>query len=89
MKLLYFLERGPGPCVLQNEMVGAIERQFKDRLEVERIDCKENQEIVKKYNIREIPSIIIEDGGKEVARFSGLTQEIFMRRAIERSLADF
>ena len=85
MKLIFFYENKPGPSVLQNEMIDNVEREFKNKIQVERIDAEKNQDLFKKYSIKEIPSIIIEDGGKQIARFSRLTQELFIKRAIERN----
>ena len=85
MKLIYFYEKKPGPCVLQNGIISNIENDFDEKLEVEKINSEENESSVKKYNIREIPTVIIEHEGKEIARFSGLAQELFIRRAIARN----
>ncbi|OGI15711.1 hypothetical protein A3K63_04775 [Candidatus Micrarchaeota archaeon RBG_16_49_10] len=86
MKLLYFFSKNPGTSVLQSIIVDNIEKAFKDKLDVERVEFKDNAEVFKKRKIKEIPSVVLEKDGKEVARFSGLAQEIFLRRAIERNL---
>lgn len=84
MKLIYFYEKGPGPCVLQNIIIDNIEKESGDSLEIQRV-TKEDKELAEKYKIKEIPSIIIENDTGEVARFSGLTQELFLKRAIEKN----
>jgi thioredoxin 1 len=86
MRLLYFYERRPGPCMLQNLIVDNVEKGLKGKLDVQRLDAEANKDLMGKYGIREIPSIVMEKDGKEVTRFSGLTQETFLRRAIERNL---
>jgi thioredoxin 1 len=86
MKILYFYSKNPGTSVLQKVIVDNIEKDSKGKLEVKRIEFETDGSLFKKYGIKEIPSIIIEKDGKEVTRFSGLTQETFLRRAIERNL---
>jgi thioredoxin-like negative regulator of GroEL len=85
MRLIYFFSKRPGPCVLQNVIVDNIQKIFRD-LEIQRVDFDSEKEIAKKYNIPEAPSIILEKGGRELTRFLGLTQETFLKRAIENNL---
>jgi len=86
LTLVYFYNDLSGPCKLQESLINNIEFKFRSKLEVKKINVDENKQLAEKYNIKELPTIIIESNGNEEQRFSGLTQELFLRRAIESFL---
>lgn len=71
-----------GSSTLQNSIIKEIESDFK-KIEFIKI-IGSNTELLEKYGIKEIPSIVIEIDGKVKEKFSGLTQELFLRRAIDK-----
>lgn len=73
---------------IQIQLIKDLERIFKERITFQSINAEENEEEVKKYGIKEFPSIVIECNGEERERFNGLTQELFLRKAIERALRE-
>ncbi len=83
---MLFFYTNDGPSKIQEEFVKNIEILFKGKVEVKRINIENDKEIVKKYNVTEAPTIIIEKNGKVTDRFVGFTQELFLKRALERSL---
>ncbi|MBU5690284.1 MAG: thioredoxin domain-containing protein [Candidatus Aenigmatarchaeota archaeon] len=83
IKVLCFIDE-QGPSQLQNSIIEEMRKDLKN-IDFKIINSKEDGESVKKYNIKEYPSIIIEDG-KNQMKFSGLTQQIFLERAIDKLL---
>ena len=77
-----------GTSDLQISLLKTVENRFKRRVEFEYLNAGDNQSQVSKYNIKTIPTIIIECNGKEKERFVGLTQELFLRKAIEKTLGE-
>lgn len=59
MRILKFYTKSCGQCKVVTNMLDNAGIQH------EAIDCEENEELVKKYNIMHVPSVIIEseDGG--------------------------
>ena len=64
-----------GPCQKQEPILESVEEDNKD-VSVERIDIDEDVVTANEYNVRSIPTIIIEDeDGNIVDDFVGLTQQ--------------
>jgi len=82
MKVLCFLD-DTGVSEIQVSIIKELQKKYK-KIEFSLIDGKNDGELNRKYNIKELPSIIIEDEGIVKARFSGLTQKIFLERALEQ-----
>jgi len=83
-----FLSEDYGVCNIQVPLVKDLEKRFRGRVEFEYLSAKENESLVSKYKIKDYPTIIIECDGKEKERFVGLTQQLFLRRAIEKVLSE-
>ena len=79
---------GDGTSDIQISFLKELENIFKGRVEFEHLNAKENESQVLKYKVRELPTIIIECNGKEKERFVGLTQQLFLRKAIENALSE-
>ena len=77
-----------GTSDIQISLLKELENTFRGRVEFEYLNVKENESQVSKYKIRELPTIIIECEGKERERFVGLTQQLFLKKAIEKALSE-
>ena len=77
-----------GPCKTQAPIVEELEEALGDRLSVEKIDVDENQDIANEYQVRSIPTIVIEgEDGAVVEKFIGVTQREELESAIEQAEA--
>jgi thiol-disulfide isomerase/thioredoxin len=83
-----FLSYDCGVCNIQIPLIKDLEDRFRGRVEFEYLNAEDNQDQVSKYKLRDYPTIIIECDGKERERFVGLTQQLFLKRAIEKTLRD-
>ncbi|MBS3052288.1 MAG: thioredoxin family protein [Candidatus Aenigmarchaeota archaeon] len=83
--VIYFFSNNSGACKIQNELMSNLEKNFKE-VNFKRIDVDADNATKIKYQISETPSIVLENDGKVKEKFSGLTQELFLRRAIEKNL---
>jgi len=77
-----------GECNIQIPLIKDMENLFLHKVLFEHIDADKCPKDVKKYRVKDFPTIIIECDGKERERFIGLTQQRFLRRAIERTLSE-
>jgi len=77
-----------GTSDLQVSLLKELEPRFRGRVEFEYLNAKENESQVSKYKIRELPTIIIECDGREKERFTGLTQQRFLKKAIDKVLSE-
>jgi thioredoxin-like negative regulator of GroEL len=73
---------------MQVSFLKEIENIFRGRVEFEYLNANENESQASKYRIKEIPTIIIEFDGKERERFVGLTQQLFLKKAIQKNLSE-
>jgi len=71
-----------GPCKTQDPILEEVEAEFGERVEFEKIDVDENQDVANEYQVRSIPTVVVENDDGVVERFVGVTQ----REAIESAL---
>ena len=84
--MLFFYADVEGPSRIQEEFVKNIEILFKRKVEIKRLDIEKNRKAVEDYDVTEVPTIIIEKNGEVTDRFVGFTQELFLKRALEKNL---
>lgn len=68
MQLLKFYADWCGPCKEQSRIL----EDF-DSIPVKEIDIEEEGDLANKYNVRSIPTLILEDEGEIVENFVGIT----------------
>jgi len=71
-----------GPCKTQDPILEEIVEDWGDRVQFEKIDVDENQDVANEYQVRSIPTVVVENDDGVVERFVGVTQ----REAIESAL---
>jgi thioredoxin 1 len=71
MKILYFSAAWCGPC----RTLAPIMESISDKIEYEKIDVDQNQDLSVKYNVRSIPTLVlVDDAGNELRRLTGAKQ---------------
>ena len=72
-QILYFTATWCGPCKVLKPKIQAMQNQ----LPITILDVDTNADAVGKYSIRNVPTIIVTNGGNEVGRLIGnnITQE--------------
>ncbi|OGE08186.1 thioredoxin [Candidatus Curtissbacteria bacterium RIFCSPLOWO2_01_FULL_42_26] len=75
IKVLDFWAEWCGPCKFMEPMIEELEKEFKGKVEFEKINVDENQELTAKHGVMSIPTYIIEKDGQEVERIIGATQK--------------
>ena len=74
-----------GPCRVLAPMINEVKKQFTN-VKFEEYDIDEYTEQVEKYNIRSVPTVIIEKNGLETERFVGLSSKIAYVNAINEAV---
>ncbi len=75
-----------GPCKSQEQILEELEAEY-DGVEFERIDVDERQEIANEYQVRSLPTLIVENDDGIVDRFVGVTQASDLADAFEKARA--
>ena len=83
LKLLDFWAVWCGPCKIMDPIIDELEKEFKDKLEVERINVDEKNDVAQQYGVMRIPTYIIMKDGKEVSRKVGLTSKADMLKLLQ------
>jgi thioredoxin 1 len=74
-----------GPCKTQDPIVDELEEEWDERVEFEKIDVDEEQDTANEYQVRSIPTIVIENEDGIVERFVGVTQKEKLEAAFEKA----
>ncbi|AWB26793.1 thioredoxin family protein [Halococcoides cellulosivorans] len=85
VRLLDFYADWCGPCKTQEPIVEDLESEYAD-LAVERIDVDEAQDRANEYQVRSLPTLIVETDEEIVDRFIGVTQAEDLASAIEDAI---
>lgn len=76
-----------GPCKMMMPTIEKLAQEFNvpdSTVTIEKVNADDNPELVKKYEIRGIPTLIFEKDGEVVARFVGVKQEKEIREEIQK-----
>lgn len=72
-----------GPCKTQDDILEDIEAERASEFEWERINVDEEQELANDYQVRSLPTLIVENDEGVVERFIGVTQREDIENALD------
>ena len=73
-----------GPCKTQDAILEEIETDWEGAFTIEKVDVDQEQETANEYQVRSLPTLIVENEEGIVDRFVGVTQ----REDIEEALTE-
>ncbi|MBN1418037.1 MAG: thioredoxin [Planctomycetes bacterium] len=76
------------PCRVQGPIVDKLATDFAERATVGKLDVDANPEIPTKFKLMYIPTLILFRHGREVKRFTGLTQAATLASELEEALME-
>jgi len=79
-----FFSVNDGVCQVQRDIIKELKSVFGMVIDFQEIDIRNNKEMKEKYKITSTPTIIISCREEEKERFVGLTQELFLKKAIQK-----
>ncbi|MCD6226469.1 MAG: thioredoxin family protein [Candidatus Aenigmarchaeota archaeon] len=79
-----FFSVNDGVCQVQRDIIKELKSIFGMMIDFQEIDIRNNKEMKEKYKITSTPTIIISCREEEKERFVGLTQELFLKKAIQK-----
>ena len=75
-----------GPCKTQDPILEDVEADW-EAVEFEKVNVDEEQEIANEYQVRSLPTLVVENDEGVVERFIGVTQREDIETALERASA--
>ncbi|WP_254821248.1 MULTISPECIES: thioredoxin family protein [Haloglomus] len=74
-----------GPCKTQDPILDELKEDWGDRFDLEKVNVDEEQDVANEYQVRSLPTLIIENDDGIVERFVGVTQRDDIEDALERA----
>ncbi|MBI2326848.1 thioredoxin [Candidatus Curtissbacteria bacterium] len=75
LKLLDFWAEWCAPCKFMEPIMDELEKELTGKVQIEKINVDENQELTAKYGVMSIPTYIIIKDDKELERIIGATSK--------------
>ena len=75
-----------GPCKTQDPILNELEADYED-VEFAKVDVDEQQDVANQYQVRSLPTLVIENDDGIVDRFVGVTQREDLEAALEEASA--
>jgi len=85
VRLLDFHADWCGPCKTQDPILEELLEDWEDSVELEKIDVDENQDVANEYQVRSLPTVVVENDDGIVDRFVGVTQREQIEAAIKKA----
>jgi thioredoxin 1 len=74
-----------GPCKTQDPILEDLEAEYGDTVEFEKVNVDEEQDVANEYQVRSLPTLIVENDDGIVDRFVGVTQADDLESALEKA----
>jgi len=74
-----------GPCKTQDPILEELEEDYGDEVEFEKLNVDEEQDVANEYQVRSLPTLIVENDDGIVERFVGVTQREDLEDALQEA----
>ncbi|MBP1922827.1 thioredoxin 1 [Halorubrum alkaliphilum] len=85
VRLLDFYADWCGPCKTQDPILEDVQEELGDAFELQKVDVDEEQDVANQYQVRSLPTLIVENDDGVVDRFVGVTQKEDITAAISEA----
>ena len=84
--LVEFWAEWCGPCKMQDPIISQIAKDFSGKVTIAKVDIDSNTELVERYSISAIPTIIIFKDGEVNKRLVGVQNRETLKAALDAAL---
>ncbi len=84
--LMDFMAIWCSPCKIQDPILEELKKKYEDRVEFKKIDVDKENELADKYQIRAVPTLIIEKDGEVFKKYIGVTSKVNLEKDLESAL---
>lgn len=71
-----------GPCRMQTPIIEDLAKKMGDGVEIRKIDVDQHMDLAEKYQIRVVPTLVIEKDGKIVQSLEGVTDAATLEKIL-------
>ena len=71
-----------GPCKMMAPVLNDIAETESDRITIAKVNVDNQQQLAQKHKIRNIPTLVMFENGKEVKRFMGVKSKKFLLKEV-------
>ena len=75
-----------GPCKTQDPILEELETEW-ESVEFEKVNVDEEQDVANEYQVRSLPTLVVENDDGIVDRFVGVTQADDIEEALQKASA--
>lgn len=75
-----------GPCRLASPVIDELAQEYQGKIEIFKVNIDEAEELVDKYQVMSVPTVIIFKEGKEAERITGFVGKEAYEKIIEAYL---
>lgn len=86
MVIVNFSSAGSSSCQIFEPEFAAISQEYQDRVTFARVDVDSNEELVQRYTIDGIPTLVFFKDGQEIYRIKGIVMRERLRRQVRGAL---
>ena len=83
--VLDFYQESCPPCHVLTPRLERVTEAFEGRIPVYRVDIDQDMPLAERFGVMSLPTVLVLEGGKEVARLDGLIREADLQRAFEEA----
>ena len=73
-----------GPCKTQDPILDELEEDY-PKVDFEKVNVDEQQEVANEYQVRSLPTLVVENDDGVVERFVGVTQRDDLESALSQA----
>ncbi len=86
--LVFFTRATSGPARRMESLLAHVERKERDRLRVRRVDADEHPRLLRKFDVAEVPSLVLVIDQKVVSRIDGRANLPQIEQLLEQHLPE-
>ena len=72
-----------GPCRMQTPILEELGKKMGDSVEIKKVDVDQHMDLAEKFQIRVVPTLVIEKDGKVVHMLEGVTDSATLEKLLK------